>query len=412
MKRRFVLSAGVLAFFSSLISAGRTAVPTSNVPARLIPRGWEVTDEITGDLNRDGQSDLIFQLARKDESEILDKSSDPYLPRRLVVAFRERGGYRQVVTDERVLSTAAQGKAAAVESTLRVERGSLVIWSHKDPGSTKWATTNRFRWIEDRFQQVGWTAEGAGNLGNDDYWHHRVLDVNLLTGIIEESRGKWHEDERRQPQGYPKKLRYPLTPIVLIPAVPTSLSAPLSPRTIRLGARPEAPSGRERRQNSTGLSATLSMALVGEGLQRKLYVRAWARGGGKLNASEVRLVNAEGTPIRPDHVERAAMPGGYAWQASYQPSSLKVCYGQLTIDEPYPRKVPGWGVWDPGYGMLREFFRGSLEVISPTPSEGEPLVLSTAPGGKQPGLFWLTTPELPRLGMKDNLQFLYHPSDI
>lgn len=392
--------------------AARTAEPLPRVPARLIPKGWELFDEITGDLNRDGRPDLILQLARLDENKILNEKPDEQVPRRLVVAFREGQDYRQIVTDDGVLSTASQASAANVSTELKVERGSLVLTQMGGRGNSHWTMVNRYRWDGRGLAQIGFTCEGYGLYGEVDHFHHKVFDTNLLTSQIEETQFRWRVDEHRQSPGTPRKLRYRLVPIVSTTALPSSPSAPLSSRVVKLSDRADVIVGGDRWRGASDLSATLSAALSGQGDQARLYVRALVHDSSGGDMGEVRLLSAGGKLVRPERIERSLVPGGYTWQAQYLPAALKLRYGVTAIDTAGKIQGRGWGIPGLDDQTLDETFPATLEVISRSPSGGERLVLSTARSRKRPGLCWLHTAKLPCLGVSTELPFFYQPPDF
>jgi hypothetical protein len=376
-----------------------------------------VNDEITGDLNGDRAADLVFVLARNDENQKWEKYANDEtdgklekyeeVPRRLVVAFREKGGYRQVLTNDEVISTLGQERTANVFTILRVERGSLVVWQCGGGGNTKWTTLNRSRWSKEGFRQVGYTATGMALSANSGLRGYDEFDVNLLTEMIELSHVRWRVAAERQARGYPKRRRYHLLPVIDSTALPATLATPLSSRVVRLNDRADVVLGGPGWKGIDDLSAMLSAATLGKGAMERLYVRALVRDSGDAALGEVRLMSACGAALRPERTKRSAAPGGYVWQAQYLLSSLKTRDDRLLggRGDKVETQVEGFPATPPE--PFGEFCKASLEVVSRSPSGGERRVLSTARSRKLPSLLWRTNSKLPRLGVASDTLFQY-----
>lgn len=165
------------------------------------------------------------------------------------------------------------------------------------------------------------------------------------------------------------------------------------------------------RQGPSDLPATLSAALVGETSGAKLYVRGLVRDESGSGRGEVRLLSAAGTPITPERIERSPIRGGYAWQATYNPSSLQVRDDRLEarrLGQAQPGRQDASEVTDLARAAV---FRGALEVISRSASGQERWVISTARSRRRSGLLWITVPKMPGLGVNDPL-FEYQPADF
>jgi hypothetical protein len=117
---------------------------TAAAPAAFIPRGWELEDQIKGDLNGDGIADLVLQ-----EIAVVPKTEkDPDLfdrSRMLVVLLKQKNGYKCIGMSKNCLLSTQSGGVKGAMITIKISKGILVI--ENAGGSRELSTdTLRFRY--------------------------------------------------------------------------------------------------------------------------------------------------------------------------------------------------------------------------------------------------------------------------
>lgn len=163
-------------------------IPNQGKAAKdFVPAGWFVLAESAGDLNKDGQEDLVLILAHGSE-----KSSDPdasqETPRWLVLLFRNReGGFRRsAVSDKAVFCRSCGGVFGDPFQEIAVERVSVVI-SHYGGSCQRWGMVHRFRYQDDDWFLIGETLTDV----DCNTLQETTTDRNLLTGVtIKEKAGR------------------------------------------------------------------------------------------------------------------------------------------------------------------------------------------------------------------------------
>jgi hypothetical protein len=126
---------GLLSLFASLLqtkAAGSDDMPAFAYPeiptavadrGALVPSGWHIEAEVTGDLNGDRRPDLALVL-RSDIPDVSFKGAPMVGPRMLVVGVAARQGFGPVVSHHRLIP---RSDNPYLEDVFDLERGSLAI---------------------------------------------------------------------------------------------------------------------------------------------------------------------------------------------------------------------------------------------------------------------------------------------
>lgn len=125
--------------------------------AELVPAGWTVEAEATGDLDGDRRPDLALVL--QSEKPDLSPSGEPLVgPRMLVVAFGTRKGYQRITVNHQLIPRASsrfvEDYFDAESGALSIERGRLTIKLHYFAtmgGWGMWDKTYSFKWRKNEF---------------------------------------------------------------------------------------------------------------------------------------------------------------------------------------------------------------------------------------------------------------------
>lgn len=150
-----------LPLFTLLLSGGTAMAQdlptTAATRAALIPLGWQIEAEASGELDADGHLDAVLVLTRAG----INLSSDAEVlvgPRRLVIAFGAESGYERVTTNSRLIPPADDPDLDdifdAASDALRVTDGNLVLdlklfsWAG---GWNMWTKTYTFHWQDGAF---------------------------------------------------------------------------------------------------------------------------------------------------------------------------------------------------------------------------------------------------------------------
>ena len=149
--------------------------------AGFVPAGWTLLAERRGDLNGDGVADLALLLRMNDRANVvavpLGDESRPFdtNPHWLLVALAERGGYRRVAQNRGLFPRPTlpwTGEVPPGAETIRLERGSLVVWFEQLRG---WSSY-RFRWQAGAMRLIGYDDGGASG------GCVSTISINYLTG--------------------------------------------------------------------------------------------------------------------------------------------------------------------------------------------------------------------------------------
>lgn len=154
-------STQLLPLFALLLSGGTTVaedLPTTAVTrAALVPLGWQIEAEASGDFDADGCLDVALVLAGSGLN-LAAEAEALVGPRLLVIAFGAEGGYDRVLTNNQFIPPADDPDMDdifdATSDALRVADGNLVLdlrrfsWAG---GWNMWTKTYTFHWREGGF---------------------------------------------------------------------------------------------------------------------------------------------------------------------------------------------------------------------------------------------------------------------
>lgn len=168
---RFVLAALLVFAASAATGIGAASAEDDGLPpvdyptlpaavatrAELVPAGWTLEAEASGDLDGDRRTDLAIVL--QSEKPDLAPSGEPLAgPRMLVVAFGARKGYQRITVNHQLIPRASsrfvEDYFDAESGALSVKRGTLTIKLHYFAtmgGWGMWDKTYSFKWRKNEF---------------------------------------------------------------------------------------------------------------------------------------------------------------------------------------------------------------------------------------------------------------------
>jgi len=147
--------------------------------AGFVPQGFHVVDTIRGDLNHDGQDDVILLVKADDPAGVVTNDFGKRVDRNrrgLVIAFRDHDGYKLALKNPTVFSSENEdgGVYYPPELSVEVARGSLVLhYAHGRYGYWRYV----FRW-----QQGGFTLIGYDRSEDRGPVVETVTSINVATG--------------------------------------------------------------------------------------------------------------------------------------------------------------------------------------------------------------------------------------
>jgi len=186
--RGFVCTMILFALSAMPASAGfdYPVLPSSGAAVdELVPDGWKVMVQASGDLNQDGRDDLAVIIERletaKHERACGKEGYDSHAaPRILLIALAADGGYQLAGSDNGVVLRSDEGGVWGDPfQSLEIARGTVVL-THYAGSAWRWGVVQRFR-----FQNEGWYL-----IGHTESSHHTVseqmseYDYNLSTGKV------------------------------------------------------------------------------------------------------------------------------------------------------------------------------------------------------------------------------------
>ncbi|BCJ92155.1 hypothetical protein IZ6_28900 [Terrihabitans soli] len=213
MTARSLFAFALTAFCASAAAAQELAIPPANIPQLadfaldsdvFAPKGWTMESQTVGDLDKDGDEDVVFVLHEKNPANVLKNEGlgAPELdtnPRILGVGFREGTGYRLVLQNSVLIPRHIDpvlDDAFAADGGIEVARGafSVVLNSFSSAGS--WEAGNArltFRWQNGRFELIGWernTVQRNSGATVD-------TSANFSTGVLEIKKGSIENDRSK-----------------------------------------------------------------------------------------------------------------------------------------------------------------------------------------------------------------------
>jgi hypothetical protein len=180
----------------------RPTVPASGAQALdFVPSGWTLEHDKQGDLNKDGQPDLLLVLRKNYKLDAAKPDDFDPLNRMLLVAFGDKAaqGYRLVLLNTALIpprETANLDDILDWKDTISVDGHSYKISMHVFMSAGGWDTgTTRFhfRYQDGGFALIGYdhdnTHRGSGKTTQTsiNYLTHKA---KITTGSIEHDRKK------------------------------------------------------------------------------------------------------------------------------------------------------------------------------------------------------------------------------
>ena len=204
----------VLVFAALIVPvAAQNPSPTVAPRAALIPAGWQVEAEATGDLDADGRLDLALVLVGEGiDLSIEDKTLVG--PRRLLIAFGAEGGFERVISNNQFIPRADDPDMEDVFDGLAITDGNLVLDLRLFAfagGWSMWRKSFTFHWKDDAFALAlfDWTDvnRGTGEL--------TITTVDYAANTIATRRGSISTDvETSETEELSKPARVALDDIV------------------------------------------------------------------------------------------------------------------------------------------------------------------------------------------------------
>lgn len=162
MKNLFVIVAFVVSALSTMESIAqdtpvifdRDSIPaTATKVEGFVPKGWKIEEQVKGDVNADGVSDVLVKLIEdkpKKEDEFVDRN------RVLLIALAEgKGGFRNAAIADKLLQCTGCGGAfygvVDAPANVTIEKGVIVV--SQDHGS-RWVSEISFRFRFDEQPQM------------------------------------------------------------------------------------------------------------------------------------------------------------------------------------------------------------------------------------------------------------------
>lgn len=175
----------------------------SVAPSReaLIPPGWHLEAEATGDLDADGRADLAIVVMQGAAPDGNADASSPKLPgpRMLIVGFGAAKGYAGIVSNHTLITRTSSPEVddyfGEDAGGLSIEDGKLKIGLHFFASSGSWDMWNKtfiFKWNRNAFEllQFDWDnvdrGSGKTELSVFDYARN---SLTVTTGTIESDEG-------------------------------------------------------------------------------------------------------------------------------------------------------------------------------------------------------------------------------
>ena len=148
--------------------------------------GWKATNEVKGDLNKDGRDDIVLILERKEPASHVrgcgkETDTSETAPRILLILLAQAdGGYSLSVAEKNLVLRADEGGIFGDPlDGLFIERGSVIL-HHYGGSAWRWFQTYRFR-----HQDGGWFLIGFTDSSNHNVSRLGTMyDYNPLTGKI------------------------------------------------------------------------------------------------------------------------------------------------------------------------------------------------------------------------------------
>ncbi len=279
--------------------------------ARMAPRGWDVLQQVKGDLDGDGRSDIVFVL------EKTERPDNTYPLRCLVLALKGKDNlYHRSGFSWSQLTPSNAGGASFGDPSLDISIKSGILIINELIGSNdRTSTTKKFRHEADgRFHLIGLTtlnyksSEATGE----------SRDENLLTGFVEVSpQAITRDDQAEVPLQKFYELRCAPTPV--IDATKLSQIKKWPTISVQLCTKQCVQSG----GNDWKGAADLSAILEGTYSPKEFFLRSTVRDQKLAAGDAVNLRGSNGAIIKPISSTRTITDNGYVELQVYAMKDLK-----------------------------------------------------------------------------------------
>jgi hypothetical protein len=149
----------------------------------FIPKGFEVLEEMDGDLNNDGKEDKVLALGDSiAEVQSSDMDTDPR--RLLLILFKRDNAYGLACKTDKALMGVHSGTMMGNPlQEFKISNGVLTI-HHSGGTSWIWDYLHKFRYQDGSFYLIGRTYDSywTGKQCDDSYSSENYSDINLATG--------------------------------------------------------------------------------------------------------------------------------------------------------------------------------------------------------------------------------------
>lgn len=199
--------------FATSVSAQELVIPKVSYPSlpkegaaadAFVPKGWRLEQQQSGDLNKDGQDDLLLLLRSNEPKNVLKNDGlgqNPFdtNPRILAVAFGNGAGksftlglenHTLIARTEDPVMEDLVGETGAVA----IERGTLKVTLSLFSSAGSWSAGNstfRFRHGKRGFELIGYdNVSTQRNTGEVE-----EVSINYLTGKVQISTGTIEDDK-------------------------------------------------------------------------------------------------------------------------------------------------------------------------------------------------------------------------
>lgn len=223
--------------FTVSASAQELVIPKVTYPAlpkegatadAFVPKGWKLERQQRGDLNKDGQDDLLLLLRMDDAKNILKNDGlgqNPFdtNPRVLAVAFGSGAGkpFTLVLEDHALIARTedpVMEDPVGDEGAVAIERGTLKVTLSLFSSAGSWSAGNstfRFRHGLRGFELIGYdrvsTQRNTGEV--------EEISINYLTGKVRISTGTIEDDKLKD-----KWRKIPKKKLLLLEAIGDGLA--------------------------------------------------------------------------------------------------------------------------------------------------------------------------------------------
>jgi len=168
------------------------------------PPGWTIEAQATGDLDGDGDADVVFVLHERNPANIvanegLGTAQLDTNPRILGVGFRDGDGYTLALQNHTVIprhTAPVLDDPFDGEGGLTVARGafSVTLRSFSSAGSWEMGdATLAFRWQNGRFELIGWERTVVKRNTGEETVH----SANFSTRVLEVREGSIEHDRQQ-----------------------------------------------------------------------------------------------------------------------------------------------------------------------------------------------------------------------